>query len=87
MATDSEVRAFQQKILKGCQNTQIKYGVFTSVSIAQACLESSNGTSKLSKTDNNLYIPKHARNHLDVQTGCKCKQVLILMCQRRGNWT
>ena len=63
MATDSEVRAFQQKILKGCQNTQVKYGVFTSVSIAQACLESSNGTSKLSKTDNNLFGIKYAGNH------------------------
>ena len=63
MATDSEVRAFQQKILKGCQNTQIKYGVFTSVSIAQACLESSNGTSSLAKTDNNLFGIKYAGNH------------------------
>ena len=63
MATDNEVRAFQNKILKGCQNTQLKYGVFTSVSIAQACLESSNGTSKLAKTDYNLFGIKYPGNH------------------------
>ena len=70
-----------------CLNISVEYLAFSRHWINAFWIFEELKSNSKTKTDNNLYIPKHTRNHLDVQTGCKCKQVLILMCQRRGNWT
>ena len=52
---DSDVLAFIEVIKEGAIATQTKYGVFASVPIAQAIIESTYGTSPLARTDNNLF--------------------------------
>ena len=60
---DSDVLAFIEKIKQGAIDTQSKYGVFASVTIAQAIIESTYGTSYLATTDNNLFGVKIYGNH------------------------
>ncbi|WP_027633390.1 phage protein [Clostridium hydrogeniformans] len=54
---------FINKIVPGAKKTFEKYGVFPSITIAQAILESGWGKSKLSKTDNNLFGIKFPGAH------------------------
>ncbi|EKQ56263.1 MULTISPECIES: glucosaminidase domain-containing protein [unclassified Clostridium] len=58
-----EQQDFINKIVKGAQKGYEKYGVFASVTIAQACLESTWGTSPLARRDNNLFGIKYGGNH------------------------
>lgn len=61
--SDSDVIAFISQIKDGAINTQKKYGVFASVTLAQAIIESAFGTSYLARQDNNLFGVKIYGNH------------------------
>lgn len=54
---------FINKILSGAKKTFEKYGIFPSITIAQAINESGWGKSRLASTDNNLFGIKYPGNH------------------------
>ena len=60
---NEQVLVFIEQIKDGAIQTQKEYGIFASVTIAQAILESTYGTSYLATTDNNLFGIKFPGNH------------------------
>lgn len=54
---------FLNKVIPGAQKTYEKYGIFASITIAQAINESGWGRSYLAKTDYNLFGIKYPGNH------------------------
>ena len=61
--SNEQVLAFIEQIKDGAIQGQKDYGVFASVTIAQGIIESTYGTSKLAKTDNNLFGIKFPGKH------------------------
>lgn len=53
--SQADKQAFIEEIGPIAQGLQTKYGIFASISIAQACLESNYGQSQLASVYNNLY--------------------------------
>lgn len=54
---------FINSLVEGAKQTQKEYGIFASVTIVQAIIETGWGKSKLVKTDNNLFGIKMYGNH------------------------
>ena len=61
--SNEQVLAFIEQIKDGAIQGQKDYGVFASVTISQGIIESTYGTSKLAKTDNNLFGIKFPGKH------------------------
>ncbi len=59
----SSEQNFINNILTGARNGYSMYGVYTSVTLAQAIIESGWGSSKVSQNDNNLFGIKFDGNH------------------------